>query len=574
MTGPAIPASAIVAVTPSVIAAGGTALDLVGLLLTQNPRVPAGIAQRFSTQADVSAYFGPTSQEAALAANYFLGFDNSNVKPASMLFAQYNTAPVGAWLRGGSLASMTLTQLQALTGILTVSIDGTPRTSTNIVLSAATSFSAAAEIITQALGVTGPAGAVFTGSIATTTLTVTAVSTGAIVLGQEVRGGTVAAGTIITAFGTGTGGNGTYTVSTSQTVASASLTSNTPAVTYDSVASAFVVVSPTTGAASSIGFGSGTIAASLALTQATGAVTSQGAVAATPAGTMANIVAQTQDWVSFSTTFDPDAGAGNTQKMAFATWTNGQNNRWVYVAWDPDVTATQVNAATCLGELLKAGNFSGTAPIYSPSNGPALASFVMGAIASIDFTEFNGRTTLAFRAQTGLVPDITNATVASNLESHGYNYYGIWATANDQFIFCYPGKVSGPFTWIDSYVDQIWMNNQLQLAIMELLVNRKSIPYNQAGYTLIKAACQDPINQALDFGAIRTGVTLSQAQIAEVNADAGLKIDDVLNTQGYYMQVRDALPQVRQARGSPPCTLWYMDGGSIQRIQLASVMVQ
>jgi len=574
MTGPAIPASAIVAVTPSVIAAGGSALDLSGLFLTQNQRVPVGSVARFTTAADVSTFFGPTSTEAALGANYFLGFDDSNVKPANVLFSQYNAAPVGAWLRGGNLGSMTLAQLQALTGVLTVTIDGSPHTSGNIVLSSATSFSAAAELITTALGVVGPAGAALTGSIAGTTLTVTAVSSGALSVGQEVRGTGVTAGTQITALGTGSGGNGTYTVSASQTVASSALTTNTPAVTYDVTANAFVVQSATVGAPSSIGYGSGTIAAPLMLTQATGATTSQGAVAATVAGAMATIVAQTQDWASFATVFDPDGGAGNAQKLAFANWNNGQNNRWVYVAWDSDVTATQAGNTTSLGAQLTAANTSGTMPIYSPTNGPALAAFAMGAIASIDFTELNGRTTLAFRSQTGIVPDITNASIAANLEVNGYNYYGVWATANDQFQFCYPGQISGPFDWVDSYVDQFWMNNQFQLAFMVLLANRKSIPYNQQGYGLIKAAAQDTINQAVDFGAVRPGVTLSMAQAAEVNADAGIKIDDILSQRGWYFQVRDALPQVRQARGSPPCTFWYCDGQSIQRIHLASVMIQ
>ena len=66
--------------------------------------------------------------------------------------------------------------------------------------------------------------ALFTGSIATTTLTVTAVASGTIHLGMAVTGGTTAASTFITAFGTGTGSTGTYTVSVSQTVSSTSLT--------------------------------------------------------------------------------------------------------------------------------------------------------------------------------------------------------------------------------------------------------------------------------------------------------------------------------------------------------------
>ena len=65
----------------------------------------------------------------------------------------------------------------------------------------------------------------FTGSIATTTLTVTAMLSGdPIVLGMYIDSSTsLTNGTYITAFGTGTGGVGTYTVSASQTVASSTI---------------------------------------------------------------------------------------------------------------------------------------------------------------------------------------------------------------------------------------------------------------------------------------------------------------------------------------------------------------
>lgn len=63
----------------------------------------------------------------------------------------------------------------------------------------------------------------FTGSISGTTLTASAV-TGTIAVGKLITGTGVTAGTTITAFGSGSGGAGTYTVSTSQTVASTSMT--------------------------------------------------------------------------------------------------------------------------------------------------------------------------------------------------------------------------------------------------------------------------------------------------------------------------------------------------------------
>lgn len=71
---------------------------------------------------------------------------------------------------------------------------------------------------------------VFTGTIsngsggAGTQLDVTVVTSGTIRLGMQVTGTGVSANTYITAFGTGTGGTGTYTVGVSQSVASTTLT--------------------------------------------------------------------------------------------------------------------------------------------------------------------------------------------------------------------------------------------------------------------------------------------------------------------------------------------------------------
>lgn len=65
----------------------------------------------------------------------------------------------------------------------------------------------------------------FTGSISNNTLTVTAMQAGALAVGQTVQGSGVASGTTITALGTGTGGVGTYTLSSAaQNIASEALT--------------------------------------------------------------------------------------------------------------------------------------------------------------------------------------------------------------------------------------------------------------------------------------------------------------------------------------------------------------
>lgn len=495
-----IPASQIVQVVPGVISAGGNALVLQGLLLTNSPRPPIGAVLAFASAAAVSSYFGPSSTEATMAAVYFAGFDNSNVKPGSVLFAQYPAVAVPAYLRGGNVSGLSLTQLQAMTGVLTVTSNGTPLTSGTINLAGAASFSAAAALI------------------------------------------------------------------------QAGFTSPPFSVSYDSVAGAFVFTNTLTGATSAQAFATGTLSAGLMLTSASGAVLSQGAAAATPAAFMAGIVAITDNWATFTTLFNPDA-TGNTNKQAFAAWNATQGNSYAYAAWDTDITPTASNAATTsLGYLLGQSNTSGTVPIYAPDATKAV--FFCGAVASLDFTQHNGRATFAFKSQSGQSADVTNQTVYTNLLANGYNSYSAFATANQQFTFFGPGSVTGQFKWADSYINQIWLNNAFQLALMMLLTQVKSVPYNAAGYALIEAALMDPINQGLNFGAFRAGVPLSALQAAEVNSAAGLAIDGVLSSRGWYLQILPASAQVRGARQSPPMTFWYMDGGSVQAISLASLEVQ
>jgi hypothetical protein len=571
---PAIPAKQIVAVNPSVLSAGGDALDLIGVMLTDSTRPPIGTILSFANSKDAGAYFGSTSQMAALAAIYFLGFDNSNRKPGQLLVTQYARVAVGAYLRGGNISGLSLTALQAMNDTLSVVIDGVTKSGT-VNLATATSPSSAAQIVGDVLDIEGAQQAAINGSITGTTLTVGTLTSGTLAAGQILNGTGVTAGTYITVQLTGTaGGVGTYTVSTGQTAAVQAITARAPGVVYDSVSGALVVSSRTTGTGSSIGYATGALSGSLMLTQGSGAVLSQGAAATDPATFMNAIIATTQNWASFMTTWEPS----EADKIAFATWNNGQNNSYVYEMWDTNTINTGPTGPSTAAAAIVLGNFSGVNLIHEEPAlnlfGGEFAAFQMGVTASIDFTQTEGRITFAFRRQTGLTPQITNGTVAQYLISYGFNFYGDYTTANQAFKWWQKGTITGPFLWKDSYVNQIWFNNQLQLAGMVLFDNAFSVAYNRFGYARVEAALADPIGQAVDFGAIRVGVTLSAAQIAAVNSSAGVKIDGVLVQRGWYVQVKDALPQVRAVRGSPPTTVWYTDGQSIQQLNIGSVEIQ
>lgn len=497
-----IPADNIVQMNPSVLSAGGTGLDLLGLVLTKNTRVPIGQVLSFPDQKTVANYFGSSSSEASGAGVYFLGFRNKQQTPSALLFSQYPTVGVSAYLRGANLASMSLAQLQALSGVITITINGNATTSGTINLSSATSFSSAASIIQTAFP--SPA----------------------------------------------------FTVS------------------YDSISSAFIFLVTVTGPTSTIGYASGTLAAPISLTQATGAVLSQGAAATDPATALNAIVAITTNWATFMTSFNPDA-SGNANKLLFAKWANAQNKKYMYACFDTDITPTlSVPATTSLGYLLGQAQYDGTALVYEPTD-LQLAWFLTSIPASIDFTQKNGNTNAAFRGQDGLTPSVTDAGVAANLLGNGYNFYGAYAArSNAVFNWFYNGQMSGQYKFIRPYINQMWMNANFQLAGMDLFDGVLALPYGPAGQILIEAALADPILAALNFGAIQTGIPLSQLQIAEVNSAAGVDIGSVLQTRGWYLQVLDAAPAVRAEGGSPPVNFWYTDGGSILKLVINSTDVQ
>lgn len=487
-----IPASDIVVVNPGVVGSGGNPLALNGVILSTNTLLPTAAVRSFASPDAVKAFFGAASAEYAIAQVYFLGFDNSTIKPGTLYFSPYVNTARAAWLQSGNLSAMTLADLQDLSGVLTVTIDGVAKTSSSINLATATSFSDAASMI------------------------------------------------------------------------DAGFTAGDVAVTWNAVNSTFLFTSPTTGADSTMSFATGTLSAGLMLTSATGAILSQGADADTPATAMDAVKAATQNWVDFMTMWEPVI----EDKEAFAVWTNAQNQRFMYVCWDTDAQAIVNGSTTCFGAIAKSLQYDGVVPVY---NTKELAAFMLGTVASIDFSRLNGRITSAFKSQSGFVPTVTDQQIAANLLENGYSFYGAYATANDQFNFLYNGQMSGKWSWVDTFVDQVYLNAQFQLALLSLLTTVKSIPYNESGYSLIRAAMIDPISQALNFGSIRAGITMSAQQKAVVNQAAGMDVSTIIEQQGYFLQILDPGAQVRGNRGTPVINFWYTDGGAVQKITVASI---
>ncbi len=345
-----------------------------------------------------------------------------------------------------------------------------------------------------------------------------------------------------------------------------------PTVTFSSLGNVYRITSGTLGANSSVSYatpptggGDADMATMLGLTESAGAIVSPGMAARSEADNMEALVKRARNWVCFMTAWEPEIAG----KLAFAKWCNGYAPRYVYAAWDTDARATQQLATGSFAEQVIELGYAGTVPVYGQAQ---LAQFVLATAASIDFDETNGRITFAYKAQDGLEVTCDDGAIAQTLIAKGYNFYGDYATANDEFKFFQTGTVTGTATWLDTYINKVAINNDLQLALVSFLAAAKSVPFNRDGDTQLEAAALDPINKYLNFGAIRQGVSLSSAQASQVNTEAGIKISDTLATRGWYLQWTEATAQVRVQRRKAG-KFWWMDGGSVQFIDLSSTTI-
>ena len=351
----------------------------------------------------------------------------------------------------------------------------------------------------------------------------------------------------------------------------AAFTSPDFTITYDAQRQRYLVETSATGSTATITAITGTLADAVGLSAAAGAsLQATGTDADASIGDAVNRLLQGYtNFGTLTTDWEPDLA----DRLALAQWNSGENYQFIYVAYDMDAASIVVNNAASFGAQVFAAPYQGTLPVYGTA---ATAGAMMGWAASVNYNLPNGRTTLAFRQfNAGTPATATDLPTANALLSNNYTYIGAYANQANNYTVAYDGKMSGAFLWADTYLNQIYLNRELQRANFETLLAYRSIPYNQDGYTALYNGSLPVAQAALTSGIIRAGVTLTSSQMLQVDTAAGRTISDTLQTIGWYLLVTDpANPgQARQNRTSPFMAFWYCDGGSVQKINLNSTAV-
>ncbi|EMY4690302.1 DUF3383 domain-containing protein [Yersinia enterocolitica] len=491
-----IPLSRDFKITPSTVNAAGTALDVYGLLLSDNELLPVGKVSEFTSAADVGAALGTTSKEYLAASLYMSGYENSTVRPGAVLFGRLvREDPVAGWLLSGSFKGVKIAALQGITGTITLMLDGSSKTSTSINLATATSF-------------------------------------------------TDAAAAIGTAFGSGV------------------------EVDWLPVQSRFIIRSATTGANSEVSQAvPGAASTALKLTADTAATVSPGAIATSITDTMSAIVNKNQDWVMTASLVD----LTDEEKEELCAWVSASNNRYAYSMYDTSGAATIANNEDCfVQKVVVANGYENVLPSYGSY---LYAVLPLTYSSSLNFNQTNGRVSYKFRAFAGIAPNVDDNDTAAALESNGYSFYGSYGQNKIMKRYTSDGAVTGKFLWLDSLISQAVMNADLVGAFAEFFTNNRSYAFNGGGYAAVSAPVIDVASKAINFGSIRAGVTLDQAQINIVNDAVGTDISNVLYTQGWFFFVPKQNGASRTARSLDGVIFYYVDGQLIQSIDMTSTNI-
>ena len=209
----------------------------------------------------------------------------------------------------------------------------------------------------------------------------------------------------------------------------------------------------------------------------------------------------------------------NDQIVEAAQWNYTLNNIFLYT-----VGVIPSNVSDLVTALAGIGGVAITlSPALSPLQFPEMCPMMVEA--STDYTALNSVQNYMFQMFPGLTPSVTDDADANVYDNLKVNYYGQTQSAGVQVSFYQTGVMQGPPTspsFQNIYVNEIWLKNAAETAVMNLLLVQTQVPANAQGRGMLLNTLQDVVNQALDNGTIITSKTLTTQQqlyITQITGD-------------------------------------------------------
>ena len=342
-------------------------------------------------------------------------------------------------------------------------------------------------------------------------------------------------------------------------------------VVYDSTTAAFTVSNGDITGIGTVNYSPVTdLATALKLTEAAGAVLSQGSVALNEATNLNSYIQITTNWAGFTSLFVPT----KNQYLAFTAWalTQSNGNAYVYCYWSLDgnliIPNNTSNPAYDFVDAGYANVINGqvtfTAPVFPIYGDSDLMAMYLGIGASINYTASQGVLSFAYKTQTGIVPLVTTNNAYQAVLANGFNCYGKFSSKANIYNFTQNGAVGGDFKWLDFFYNNIWLADQLQNSLATFFGAELQVPNNQNGYNQISSIITGVANQGIFNGVITAGNQFDPTQTAVLKQQAaGEDITPQLTQKGWALQIIAPSSSDRAKRIPPKTTMWYSNAGSI-----------
>lgn len=367
----------------------------------------------------------------ALATTEFV-LTNSNPVGALVMWPT-STAPLGWLLCNGAAVSRTI--YASLFSVVSTTF-GVGDGSTTFNLPNYVERTPFGASLTTTASVTGTIGALVVASISGTTMTVSGVTRGTLAVGDVISGTGVPAGSTITAFGSGSGGAGTYTVSKGGASVTGSISGNT--FTVSNVSSGTLAIGQTisgTGVAggTTITGGSGT-SWTVSPSQTVGPISITAVVSSTSitaTGTTLTVTGVGSGTLIVNQVLTGTGITANTRITALGTGTGGIGTYIVNAAQNTGSISISANPFVNIGTtggsqdaITVSHTHTATSTVTDPGHAHNISSDAIGAGGgSGEFLGANsvpGGTILANRVQTGTT-NITVDTTVATAGSSGIN---------------------------------------------------------------------------------------------------------------------------------------------------------
>jgi len=265
----------------------------------------------------------------------------------------------------------------------------------------------------------------------------------------------------------------------------------------------FIATSDTTGVTSTVSYatteGTGTdISAQLKLTSATADVPVDGFAAETPLDAAIALYDISSDW--YMSAFAADTMPTDDQLIDVAAFIQAASISRVLFVTDTDTRELDAEYLTNISTRLQALEYNRSAVQYS-QNKYAIAS-IAGIWSGVDFDASNSALTVMFKTEPGVVAEKISETQANTLKQKRANVYVQYSTNNAIIQY---GVMSYEL-YMDERQSFDWLQNAVQIAVFNLLLQSPKIGQTDAGITTICNAISGVLSQAVTNGMIAPGV--------------------------------------------------------------------